>query len=126
MPTQHVTGEEATSSHPTLEEATFKVIVVTDFEEDFEVLNQSPPAKSPHASFSHLPPTQVSSNQETSDVPEAMVLQRKKNTSLLKLLESHTKVSTPEVAIQTNPSTPPPPPHPCLPFLITRQEEEER
>ena len=106
LPTQCVTGEKATSSHPALEEATFRVIEVTDFEEDFEVLNQSPPAKSPHASFSHLPPTQVSSNQETSNIPEAMVLQRKKNTSLLELLESHTGVSTPKVAIQTHPPIP--------------------
>lgn len=50
------------------------MIEVTDFEEDFEVLNQSPPAKSLHASFSYLPPAQVSSNQEPSDVSEAMVL----------------------------------------------------
>ena len=50
------------------------MIEVTDFEEDFEVLNQSPPAKSLHASFSHLPPAQVSSNQEPSDVSEAMGL----------------------------------------------------
>ena len=99
MPIQRVTGEEATSSHPALEEATFKVIEVTDFEEDFEVLNQSPPAKSPLASFSHLPPTQVSSNQEPSNVPKAMVLQRKKNTSLLELLESYTEGSAHKVAI---------------------------
>ena len=39
LPTQRVTGEEATSSHHALEEETFKLIEVTDFEEDFEVLD---------------------------------------------------------------------------------------
>ena len=106
LPTQHVTGEEATSSHPALEEATFRVIEVTDSEEDFEVLDQLPPAKSPHTSFSHLTPAQVSSNQEPSDVPKAMVLQRKKSTSLPELLESHAGWSAPKVAIQTHPPTP--------------------
>ncbi|KAK9993813.1 hypothetical protein SO802_023516 [Lithocarpus litseifolius] len=42
LPTQRVTGEEATSSHLTLEEETFRVSEVTDSEEDFEVLDQSP------------------------------------------------------------------------------------
>ena len=99
LPTQRVTREEATSSHRALEEETFKLIEVTESEEDFEVLDQSPPAKSPHASFSYLPSAQVSSNQEPSDVLEAMVLQRKKNTSLLELLESHARGSAHEVAI---------------------------
>ena len=41
--------------------------------------------------------------RKKTDIPEAMVLQRK-NTSLLALLESHVGATTPEVAV--NPCTP--------------------
>ena len=64
------------------------------------------PIESPSATFTHLPFAQVSSSQEPSNVPKAMVLQCKKNTSLLELLESHTGGYTPEVAIQPRPPTP--------------------
>ena len=83
-----------------------KVIEVVDSEEDFEVFDRSSPIESSHASFSDLPLAQVSSNQEPSDVPEVMVLQRKNNTSLLELLKSHAGRSTPEVAVQSCLSTP--------------------
>lgn len=83
-----------------------KVIEVSNSKEDFEVFDRSSPIESPRASFSDLPPVQVSSNQDPFDVPEAMVLQRKKNTSLLELLETHVGGFTPKVAIQTRPLTP--------------------
>ena len=81
---------------------------VSDSEDDFEVFNlpQSPEALV--GDFGYLPPTQVSNLQGTSSVPDAMVLQRKTRTSLLKLLESHVGGNVPEVAIQAKPPTPPP------------------
>ena len=77
-----------------------------DFDEDFGAFNQSSPAESPLDPFSHLPPAQVSNSQEPSNIPEAMVLQRKTKTSLLELLKSYAKRFIPKVAIQTRPSTP--------------------
>ena len=71
---QHVTKEEATSSQPSPEEKTTKIIEVVDSEEDFKVFDQPLPTKSPRATFSHLPFAQVSSNQKPSNVLEAMVL----------------------------------------------------
>ena len=47
----------------------------------------------------------ISSDQETTNIPKAMVLQRK-NISLLALLESHTGGTTLEVAINPHPPTP--------------------
>ena len=76
-----------------------KVIEVADLEEDFEVFDRPYPIEP-------LPSTQISSSQGPPDIPEAMVLHRKKNTSLLELLESHVGGSTPEVAIQPRPPTP--------------------
>lgn len=72
-----------------------KIIKVVDSEEDFKVFNQSSPIKSPHTSSTYLPSAQLSGVQKSSDIPEAMVLQRKQNTSLLELLESHAGGSTP-------------------------------
>lgn len=72
-----------------------KIIKVVDSEEDFKVFNQSSPIKSPHTSSTYLPSAQLSDVQKSSDILEAMVLQRKQNTSLLELLESHTRGSTP-------------------------------
>jgi len=60
--------------HPTLEEELNKVIEVVDSEEDFEVFDWSSPIESHRTSLSYLPPAHVSSNQEPSDIPEAMVL----------------------------------------------------
>lgn len=77
-----------------------------DFDEDFGAFNQSSPAESPLDPFSHLPPAQVSNSQEPSNIPEAMVLQRKTKTSLLELLKSYAGGSIPKVAIQTRPPTP--------------------
>lgn len=82
------------------------MIEVLDSEEDFEVFDQPHPIESLGAKFKRLPSAQVSSIQEPSNVPEAMVLQRKKNTNLLELLELHAKVSTLEVAVQPRPLTP--------------------
>ena len=77
-----------------------------DFVEDFGAFNQSSPAESPLDPFSHLLPAQVSNSQEPSNIPEAMVLQRKTKTSLLELLKSYAEGSIPKVAIQTLPPTP--------------------
>ena len=89
LPIQRAFGEEVTSSYPAPEEEVAKVIEVTDSKEDFMVFDRSSPIKSPNVSFSHLPSAQVSSNQEPSNIPKAMVLQRKKSINLLELLESH-------------------------------------
>lgn len=64
--------EEATSSNPTLKEEATRVIEVVvsseDIDEDFGVFNQPHSIESPGATFRHLPSTQVSSIQESSDV----------------------------------------------------------
>nr|POE57240.1 hypothetical protein CFP56_01893 [Quercus suber] len=99
------TKEEATSSHLVLKETT-KVIEVLDSEEDFEAFDQPYSPESPGATFKHLHPTQVNSTQESSFVPDTIVLQRKPKTILLKLLESYAEGSVPEVTIQTRPPTP--------------------
>ena len=70
-----------------------------DFDEDFRAFNQSSPVESLLDPFSHLPPAQVSSSQEPSNIPEAMVLQRKTKTNLLELLKSYARRSIPKVAI---------------------------
>ena len=62
-------------------------------------------AESLGASSRHQPVVSVSSDQETTNVPDAMVLQRK-NTSLLALLESHARGTTSEVAVNPRPSIP--------------------
>ena len=74
LPIQRASGEEATSSHLAPEEELNKVIEVIDSEEDFEVFDQSSPIESHCVSLSYLPPIHVSSNQEPSDILEAMVL----------------------------------------------------
>ena len=106
LPTQCITEEEVISLHLTLKEKTVKVIKVLDSEEDFEVFDQPNPTESPGAIFRHLPSIQVSNSQEPSNIPEVMVLQHKKNTSLLELLELHVKGFTPEVAVQPRAPTP--------------------
>lgn len=88
-----------TSSHLALKEETTKVIKVSHSEEDFGAFNQPHSLKSPGVAFSHLPLAQVSSTQESFEVPDAIMLQRKPKTSLLELLESHLGGSVPKVAI---------------------------
>ena len=83
-----------------------RVFEVIDLEEDFEVFDRPDPIESSDTTPRPLPSIQISSNQEPIDIPEAMVLQRKKNTNLLKLLESHAGGSTPEVFVQPQPPTP--------------------
>jgi len=75
-------------------------------EEDFEVFDRPYLTESPCTISRSLPSAQISSNQELANIPEAMVLRRKKNTSLLELLESHIGRSIPEVAVQPQPLTP--------------------
>ena len=74
LPIQLFTKEEATSSHPSPEEETIRIIEVVDFEEESEVFDQPLPTESLHATFFHLPSAQVSSSQEPSNIPKAMVL----------------------------------------------------
>ena len=64
----------ATSSHPILQEEVTKIIEVVDYEEDFDVFDHPSPLESPCASSVYLPFAQVSSIQESSDIPDAMVL----------------------------------------------------
>ena len=66
-----------------------------DFDEDFRAFNQSSPVESLLDPFSHLPPAQVSNSQEPSNIPEAMVLQRKTKTNLLELLRSYAEGLSP-------------------------------
>ena len=101
------------------EEEMVKIIKVTDFEEEFEVFDQLDLTESPSTTSKFLPSVQISANQETADIPKAMVLQRRKDTNLLKLLESHAGGSTPEVAIQ--PRTPTP-----LPTHTSPSEQPEK
>ena len=113
------------SSDSTQEEEAVRVFeVVHSEEEDFEVYNQPNPVDSPTISLQHLPSTHISSNQETTNVPKAIVLQCK-NTSLLELLESHAGRSMPKVFIPLRA-------HllflvvPLLPNLQKRREREKR
>lgn len=86
---QHIAKEEVTSSNPTQEGEAAKMIKVVDSEKDFEVFDRLDPTKSLGTIFRPLLPAQISSNQESNDIPKAMVLQCRKDTNLLKLLESH-------------------------------------
>ena len=91
----------------TQEEEAVRVFEMVDSEEeDFEVFDQPYPTESPCTISRPLPSAQISSNQELADIPEAMVLLRKKNTSLLELLKSHVGRSIPEVVVQPQPPTP--------------------
>ena len=96
--------EEATPSQPAIKEEE-QMVEVLDSKENFEVFNQPQSLEIPAGDFSHLPPTQVSNLQETSSVPNAMVLQHKTKTSLLDLLEFHAGGNVPKTVIQTKPST---------------------
>ena len=72
----------------TQEEEDVRVFEMLDSkEEDFEVFDRPYPIESQCTISRPLPSAQISSNQELANIPEAMVLRRKKNTSLLKLLE---------------------------------------
>ena len=87
------------SSDSVQEEEIVRVFEVVDLEKDFEVFDWPDLAESPNLNPRLLPSAQVSSNQEIANVPEAIVLQRK-NTNLLKLLESNTGGSMPNVAVR--------------------------
>ena len=90
LPNQRATEEEVISSDSTQEEEATSVFEVVDLEEeDFEIFDQPHPTESPSNTSRPLPSAQINSNQKPADIPEAMVLQHKKNTSLLELLESH-------------------------------------
>ena len=82
------------------------MIEVVDTEEDFEVFDPLDPTESPGTTSRPLPPNQINSNQELADIPEVMVLQRKKDTSLLELLKSHIRGFAPEVVRDRAPSPP--------------------
>lgn len=94
------------------------MLEVVDLEEDFELFDRLDLVESSNITLRSLPSTQVSSNQEIANTLEAMVLQRK-NTSLLKLLESHTGGSIPKVAVHPWPTTP-------LPSYISPAEPLEK
>ena len=106
LPDQRTLEEEETSSSPTPEEEALEALEIIDSVENFEIFDQPLAQNSPRAAFSPLPSGQVSSSQGPSNVLEGMVLQRKKKTSLLELLESHTGGFTLDIAIQTQPPTP--------------------
>lgn len=78
---------------------------MVDSEEDFEVFDRPDIVESSNLSPRSLPFDLVSSNQETANVLEAIVLQRK-NSRLLELLESHKRGSTLKVAVHPWPPTP--------------------
>lgn len=81
------------------------MLEVVDSEEDFEVFDRPDIAESSNLSPRSLPFDLVSSNQETANVLEAIMLQRK-NTRLLKLLESHAGGSMLKVVVHPRPPTP--------------------
>ena len=90
LPDQRAPEEEETSTSPTPEEEALEALEIVDSGENFEIFDQPLAPNSPRVAFSPLPLAQVSSSQGPSNVLEGMVLQRKKKTSLLELLESHT------------------------------------
>lgn len=92
---------------------------VVDLEEDFEVFNRPYPTESPGTTSRPSTSAQISSNQVPTNIPEAMVLQHKKNTSLLKLLESNVGGSTLKVVVQPQPPTP-------LPTHTSPSEQPEK
>lgn len=96
-----------------------KIIEVVDSEEDFEVFDWPDSIESPSTTCRPLRSAQISTDQETIDISEVMVLQRRKDTNLLELLESHAGGSTPEVAIQPRPPTP-------LPTHASPSEQPEK
>lgn len=102
---QHTIAEEVTSFNSTQEEEIVQVFEVVDSKEDFEVFDQPDHADSSITTPRPQPYAQVSSNQKKTDVPEAMVLQRK-NISLLEPLESHVRGSTHEIEVHPRPPTP--------------------
>lgn len=77
--------------------------------EDFEVFYCLDETEDISSSL-RLTTTLVSENQETTDVPKAMVLEKRIHI-LLSLLESHARTAIPKVPIVPRPSTliPPPP-----------------
>ena len=103
LPVQPIAEEGATSLSSAREEKVVKIINVTDSKEEFKVFDQPDLTESPSTTSKFLPSAQISADQETADIPKTMVLQRRKDTSLLKHLESHARGSTPEVAIQPRP-----------------------
>jgi len=106
----------------TQEEEVVRVFEVVDSEEeDFEVFDRLDPVDSPTTSPRHLPSAQISSNKETTNIPEAMVLQRK-NTNLLELLESHAGWSMLEVSIPPRAPTP----IPCCTTLAKPLEKKRK
>lgn len=92
--------------------------MIVDSKEDFEVFDQPNLAKSLEAIPKRLVSTQVSTKQKATDIPEAIVLQRR-TPNILALLESHAKSATLEVAVDPKPPTP----HPSRAFLIKLGEK---
>lgn len=105
LPNQPTIEEKVIFSDSTQEEEAVRVFEVIYLEEEFEVFDRPDLVESSITTPRPLPSAQISSNQETTDILEAMVLQRK-NTSLLELLESHAIGSTPEVVVQPRAPTP--------------------
>ena len=83
LPFQYTAEEDVVPSRPTIKEEE-EVVQVSDF----EVFNQPQSPEVPTGGFSLLPPAQVIHFQETSTVPDTMVLQHKIRSSLRDILES--------------------------------------
>ena len=101
-----------------------RVVEVSNSKEEFEIFDQLQTLEPSGVDFSHLLPAQVSSIQETSSIPVAMVLQHKSKTSLLELLESHARGMVHEVAIQTRPPTLPT--HSSQPNLTNKKRKQDQ
>ena len=84
LPFQRIAKEEATPFQPTIKEEE-EIVVVLEFEDNFEVFNHPQSPEALVGDFSHLPPAQVSHTQEAPTVLDAMVLQCKTRSSLLDL-----------------------------------------
>ena len=125
LPDQYTVEEEVVFLDSEQGEETIWVLEVVDSKEDFEVFDRPNIAESLNLSPRSLPFALVSSNQETANVLEAIVLQHK-NTSLLELLESHARGSTLEVAVHPRPPTPfPSCTSPAKPLEKKRKREEK-
>jgi len=103
-------GEDETQSEEVEEHTSGESIESLVHDEDFEVF-YCPDKIKDISSSSRLTATLVSENQETTEVPEVMVLE-KRMPILLSLLESHAGTTTLEVLIVPRPPTPIPPPPP--------------
>ena len=83
LPFRFATKAKATPSQSIIkEEEGEEIIDVSYSKDDYEVFNQPQSPKIRTDDLGHLLPTQVSHDQEATDIPDAMGIQRKSRSSL--------------------------------------------